>query len=561
MNGISDLGGGLQESVAVRNTCEGGDRPMQYGSGFDGSDIPALAHASGTDRALGAPFKWYWMAATLILAVLAAACGAPAPPSTSTSHPSIRVPSHELRATSPYPVLPVSHQGKWLTDAAGRVLLLHGVNVVEKHPPYYPSAFGFDMADARWLAANGFDVVRLGVLPTGAMPTPGQISQSYFSHLATTVNQLAHYNVLTLLDVHQDGYGPSVGSDGFPSWMTLTEGATDNHAPFPLYYISNPAVKQAFQSFWDNRAGPGGKGLQQDYAGMIAALASDFAKIPSVLGYDVLNEPWPGNTWLPCLSTGGCPSLDRSELAPFYTRADHAIRSMDHTHLVFVEPFVLFNFGDSPTTIPLPGNDPLSGLSFHVYPNPFSLSKVRSAIAHAISWSRRTGGALLDTEWGATSTPSVITSESSVLDSALIPWIYWPFMGCSVGCSAGSAAGVVGTLSSPPSGANLHVAVAAALVQVHPLAVAGTPRSLTYDPATHVMHFTWSTMRAGGGRFPASAVTSIQVPLLDEPNGYSVRVSGARVTSVPCARMLTLTAIGKSTHTASVTIAPSGHCS
>ncbi|MHB8263337.1 MAG: cellulase family glycosylhydrolase [Acidimicrobiales bacterium] len=498
----------------------------------------------------------FWMLAAL--AVLLAACGSPA--RSAPNRPEKSIPGHQTGVASPFPVLPVSHQGRWLTDAAGRVLLLHGVNVVEKHPPYYPSAFGFNLADAKWLAANGFDVVRLGVLPTGAMPTPGQISQSYFSHLATTVEQLASYNVLTLLDVHQDGYGPSVGSDGFPAWMTLTAGAVNNHAPFPAYYISNPAVKQAFQSFWDNRTGPGGKGLQQDYAAMIGALAATFARVSSVLGYDVLNEPWPGNTWLPCLSPSGCPSLDRSELAPFYARADHAIRSKDHTHLVFVEPFVLFNFGDSPTTIPLAGNDPLSGLSFHVYPSPFSLSKVSSVISHAVSWSHTTGGALLDTEWGATANPAIITSESSVLDSALIPWIYWPFMGCSVGCSAGSAVGVIGTLSSPPSGANLHTSVTAALVQPHPLAVAGTPRSFAYDAASHIMHFSWSSARAGGGQFPPGTVTSIQVPLLDEPHGYSVRVSGAKVASKQCARMLTLTAISGSTRTASVTITPSDHC-
>ncbi|MCL4443556.1 MAG: hypothetical protein M1456_05625, partial [Actinobacteria bacterium] len=42
----------------------------------------------------------------------------------------------QLHATSntkvdaAFPVLPVSHVGRWLVDASGRVLLLHGVNVV-----------------------------------------------------------------------------------------------------------------------------------------------------------------------------------------------------------------------------------------------------------------------------------------------------------------------------------------------------------------------------------------------------------------------------------------------
>lgn len=491
------------------------------------------------------------------LSVVLAAC------STSSGHrpSSSRERSHAAatRTTSTYPVLPVSHVGRWLVDASGRVLLLHGVNVVEKHSPYYPAAFGFNAADAQWLAANGFDMVRLGVMPTGVIPSPGSISEGYLNHLAITVKQLASNHILTLLDVHQDGYGPSVGSDGFPAWMTLTDGATNNHAPFPAYYLSDPAVRQAFQSFWNNQKGPGGKGLQKDYATMIAAVAAKFADTPSILGYDVLNEPWPGTgNAIGCLSPGGCPSLDKSELAPFYARADKAIRSADRTHLVFVEPFVLFNFGDSPTTIPLPGNDPRSGLSFHVYPNPFNIPKVKSVAANAIRWSQKTGGALLNTEWGATSSAKRIAEESSTLDSAMIPWIYWPFMGCSIGCSA-TATGVIGNLSSPPSGRNLDSAVADALVQPHPLAIAGTPQSFSYNATSHTMNFSWTPARVGGGRYPGGSVTSIQVPRLDYPDGYSAQAIGATVTSKPCSPMLTLSQSG-SVDNLSVSITPSNHC-
>ncbi len=494
-----------------------------------------------------------------ILPTLIAACSASST-STKTSHYNQRVHQRTTIVTSPYPLTPVSHVGRWLVDASGRVLLLHGVNVVEKRPPYYPAAFGFNAADAQWLATNGFDLVRLGVLPTGATPSPGRVSESYIGHLATTVNQLAAYHILTLLDVHQDGFGPAVGSDGFPAWMTLTDGATNNHAPFPTYYLTDPAVQQAFQSFWNNQKGPGGKGLQEDYATMITAVATKFANTPSILGYEVLNEPWPGNgnDWEACLSSKGCPSLDKSELAPFYARADKAIRSADHTHMVFVEPFVVFNFGDSPTTIPLPGNDPNSGLSFHVYPTPFSITKVKSAISYAISWSQKTGGALLNTEWGATSNTTVISEESSTLDSEMIPWIYWPFMGCSIGCSA-TATGVIANLSSPPSGSNLNSAVADALIQPHPLAVAGTPQSLDYEAATHTMTFNWTSKRVGGGKYSKGSVTSVQVPRLDYPNGYSVHVTGVTVTSKPCSPILTLRQEGSANHL-SVSITPGNHC-
>lgn len=56
----------------------------------------------------------------------------------------------------------LSHAGRFVTDAAGRVIVLHGVNMVYKTPPYYPSAIGFGSDDALFLARAGFNVVRVG---------------------------------------------------------------------------------------------------------------------------------------------------------------------------------------------------------------------------------------------------------------------------------------------------------------------------------------------------------------------------------------------------------------
>ncbi|MDX6657446.1 MAG: endoglycosylceramidase, partial [Solirubrobacteraceae bacterium] len=41
---------------------------------------------------------------------------------------------------------PVDHAGRWITDARGRVVVVHGVNMVYKRPPYAPDAIGFDDA-------------------------------------------------------------------------------------------------------------------------------------------------------------------------------------------------------------------------------------------------------------------------------------------------------------------------------------------------------------------------------------------------------------------------------
>src|SRR4051794_6894446 len=34
------------------------------------------------------------------------------------------------------PVEPLAHAGRWITDTSGRVIVLHGVNMVNKFPPY-----------------------------------------------------------------------------------------------------------------------------------------------------------------------------------------------------------------------------------------------------------------------------------------------------------------------------------------------------------------------------------------------------------------------------------------
>ena len=446
------------------------------------------------------------------------------------------------------PVAPVGHQGRWLTDAEGRVLLVHGVNMVNKTAPYDPTSAGFSDADATWLADNGFLVVRVGVLATGLMPTPGVVDTGYIQRIATTVQDLASHGIFSLIDLHQDGWGPVVGSDGFPAWMTLTgDAGNDTEAGFPFYYQDNPALQQAFQSFWDNAEGPGDAGLQDDYAAMFSALATQLAGEPYVLGYDLLNEPWPGTTWSACLNApSGCPSLDNGELAPAYAKAVAAIRGAGDEHLVFGEPFVLFNYGTSTTSMPLPGGDPNGGMSFHVYP--LSPNQAPDVIGNAVSWSSTTGGALLNTEWGATVSPLTLAPESIALDEALVPWIFWSFC-CEL----------VPSLQQAPGGSNLVASTASVLVQPYPLAVAGTPQQLTVDPSAGTLSFTWSTAPAAGPPFPTGTVTTIVAPALAYPGGYSATVTSGWITSAPCAPLLTVSAMPGAA-TVTVEVQPGGTC-
>ena len=57
----------------------------------------------------------------------------------------------------------------------------------------------------------------------------------------------------------------------------------------------------------------------------------------------------------------GCADLDHAYLDPLYAKVNRAIRTFDRTHIVFGEPFVLFNFGTAPTAMSLPGDDAATG--------------------------------------------------------------------------------------------------------------------------------------------------------------------------------------------------------
>ncbi len=428
------------------------------------------------------------------------------------------------------PAGPVGHVGRWLTDAEGRVLLLRGVNLVRKTPPLDPAEAGFDDDDAQLLADSGFDAVRLGIEAYALMPAPGEIDDAYLDQIAATVDTLASHGLRVLLDFHQDGWGPAFRDNGFPVWMTFTNGATDTGTPFPLYYLTNPAIQAAFQSFWDNIPGPGGVRLQDRAAAWFEAVGARFAGNDAVLGYDLLNEPWPGTTYLACVTQPqGCPDLDHEELDAYYARATAALRRHDAEHLVFGEPWVLFNFGQSTTSIDVPGGDAAGGMSFHVYTTDPAFDP--AVVANAVDWTDCTGGALLNTEFGATGDVATLQRQTALFESALVPWMFWSY-----------DEQFVHDLGAPATGANVNGPVVDALARPHAVAVAGTPLGAHYDAVGGTYQVTWSTTAPDGAALPDGTTTVIDTNTRAYPTGYDVRVVGGEVTSAPGDRRLTVVA-------------------
>ncbi len=420
-------------------------------------------------------------------------------------------------------VPPLAHDGRWFTDATGRVVMFRGVNFVEKFAPFTPAADGFDDDDAALLESSGLNTVRLGVPLEFLMPQPGQIDRQYLESIAGTVRILGRHGIYVLLDFHQDGYGPVTHGNGMPAWATLTDGLPNPNDPFPTYYVTNPALQRAFDNFWADKPGPDGVPLQTHYAEAMRAVAQRFVLSPNVIGYEAMNEPWPGTNWSSC--TTGCPDLERQLLAPFDARMTAAVRTVDRRRPVFVEPFVLFNFGGADTSLPGPGSP--NALSTHAYASDSASNGL--VMDRSVAAATRDGAPVLTTEWGDSNDPAFLNPFEDQLDTRLLPWLYWSYNGHVVSDSRQSL--------TPP---NLNLSVLTSLTRPYPALVNGTPTQLTFDPATADADLAFTTTRPDGRRAPLPLASVVVVPKLRYPTGYAVTVSGADVTSRPCAPTLTL---------------------
>jgi endoglycosylceramidase len=442
------------------------------------------------------------------------------------------------------PTAPLGHEGRWITDARGRAVILHGVNMVYKRPPYEPAATGFGPDDARFLARHGFDSIRLGMIYAGVEPQPGAYSPEYLRGIKRTQQLLARRGIFSLLDFHQDLYNERFTGEGFPDWAVLDDGLpAEPLTGFPGTYLSSPGLNRSFDNLWANRPASDGVGLQDHYAAAWREVASRFDRQPYVLGYDLLNEPWPGSDWPTCAVAAGCPAFESQKLAPLHERAIDAIREVDRRHLVWYEPVVFTNFGvedNHPDT-----GDPRAGLSFHTYCFPGFLGascqvQEEQSVQNANERADANGDTLLLSEFGATDDPDVITRMTALADRYMSSWQWWHYCACDDPTTSGpgNVQAIVADPSLPARGANVLRDKLALIERPYPRAVAGTPLRFGFDPTTREFTLVYSARAPGGTRLPRDLDTAVFTAPIHYPDGYRVHVTGGRVVSKPDARML-----------------------
>jgi len=494
--------------------------------------------------------------------------------------------------------------GPALLDRKGRTVLLHGVNLVYKIPPYEIEVSGtgrnvLTASEARGIALLGFNVVRLGVIWKGLEPgtdpindpaicAPGvprasgpdqfnaRIFDTYMQRLEATVSLLARYGIYSLIDMHQDVYNEVFGGEGSPNWAVCTDGIT----PKPKLHTTNwsvnysgPGVSEAYNNFWTNDVVGN---LQGEFDRIWTKIAAEFRGNPWVVGYDPYNEPYGPDLYttfdaeLECFYTGRAhPGLSQSGQRVSCPADDPAIglipsiEAADPTHLVAYEGNYSTDSG-VPNQIG-PMDYPRLLLNFHDYcflhvpngPEPPNFASTCGPLeSHVVTQhdqeratdttSEQPGGpAEILSEFGATTDTADLTRITSDANANLVGWIYWQWI------NYGDPTGSHSSALWPPrraTASQLDV-----LSQTYASAVAGTVTATSFDPGTAAFSLHYLSNPN------ITAPTVIVVPTsIHYRQGYCARVAGARITSRTGAPRIDITS-GPSANAVTVTVG-AGSC-
>ncbi|GAB3655888.1 hypothetical protein GCM10028791_27330 [Echinicola sediminis] len=183
--------------------------------------------------------------------------------------------------------------GKFI-DELGREVLLNGINVVSKSKQenyLFQAGPEFYKQLREW----GFNCIRFILIWDGLEPQPDQYNEAYLAEIDKRIQWAADNGVFVILDMHQDLYSVKY-SDGAPEWATLDDNLP--HITGDVWsdaYLLSPAVQRSFDNFWNNTPAEDGKGLQDHYAELWQLLAERYKNTPNVIGYDLMNEPFPGS--------------------------------------------------------------------------------------------------------------------------------------------------------------------------------------------------------------------------------------------------------------------------
>ena len=392
----------------------------------------------------------------------------------------------------------------FIRDDEGRVVVLRGVNLsgYHKNAPYFDFHQPADYAAVR--DSLGMNSIRFLIEWAAVEPSPGEYDDDYLTDVHTRLDWARDAGLLVVLDMHQDLYGEGfLGGNGAPPWTC----DADRYAAYQpsedwfLGYLDENVVA-CFDGLWTDAD------LQDHYARAWAHVAEKLGDHDSVIGFEVINEPWQGSY-----------SFDEFEsraLQPFYELVVPAVRAVAPHWLAFLEPMSMSNLGRDTHLTKMPFANVV--YAPHSYDSaaeragdfaeterPVVLEKLTKLSAEA----KAIGAALWIGEYGGNAEWSGITTymdaEYDAFASVFSGSTYWDY-------SRGDGFGILND-----DGTEKPV-LWDALVRPAPERVAGIPGHWGYDDATRTLTVEFT---AAG-----NASSILRAPARAYPQGFVVDVAG-----------------------------------
>lgn len=196
------------------------------------------------------------------------------------------------------------------------------------------------------------------------------------------------------------------------------------------------------------------------YARMTQAVADYFKDDPHIAGYEIINEPWAGSTWLSTIF--GNSFYEAQQLTPFYNQVSAAIRSVDPTTPFIYEPNTLFNEA-VPTQLGAV-DDPHGVFAFHDYCMLTSISAALSPLCpdyiellaeNGEAYTTKYGVPGLISEFGSGNGAAEAIMVMNAADQRMWGWSQWAYNGVPAitGTAPGNA--LVFDPGKPPVGDNV----------------------------------------------------------------------------------------------------------
>ena len=189
----------------------------------------------------------------------------------------------------------ITVKGDRFVDNNGRQVILNGINVVSKSKEeQYLFQAGSEFYTN--LKSWGFNCIRFYICWDGFESSPGVYNEDYLKEIDKRIQWAADNGLFVVLDMHQDLFGVRFGN-GAPEWAILDEGKT--HTTGAIWsdaYMMSEAVQTSFDNFWTNQPAADGVGIQDRYANLWKHIAKRYANNPTVIGYDIMNEPFAGSS-------------------------------------------------------------------------------------------------------------------------------------------------------------------------------------------------------------------------------------------------------------------------